>query len=208
MKNIKFLSCAGVALFSCIFCGCISVAGTPNSRFYMPDPVDSGKTLETLDSASEMIVMIGTIKIPRHLDRPQIVTRNKDGTVSFAQFDRWAEPLDASFTRLIRDDLASLLPAANFQGFPCNFAIPLDYQVVVDVVQLDIELQKDMALVAQWSIIDSKSRKMVMTRRSQFSEPVDPHNYFGASKALSGVCASLSKEIGENLLSISKLPKN
>ncbi len=208
MRKVNFLLCAAVVLIGLILNGCVSVSSSPNPRFYMTSSISKEQAVEKFDIASGVIVAVGPIGIPEYQDRPQIVTRNKNGTLSFAQFDRWGEPLDSGIARLINDDLASLIPAASFQTFPCNFAIPLDYQVIVEVTQLDSELEKDIVFSAQWSIIDAENRKLLLTKRSQFSEPINPHNYFGLSRALGAVCFSLSREIAENLSMLSKQPKS
>jgi hypothetical protein len=83
--------------------------------------------------------------------------------------------------------------------FPCNFAIPLNYQVVVEILQLKCNLKKDLLLVAQWSIINANTRKMLFTKRSDLVQPINPHNYSGLADALSKAVASLSSEIAQNL---------
>lgn len=207
MKKINFLSYAAVILFALIFGGCVSVSSSPTPRFYMPSPISSEQAAEKFDVAAGTIVAVGPVGIPAYLDRPQMVIKKADGTVLFAQFERWGEPLDACISRLINGNLASLIPQADFQIFPCSFAIPLDYQVIVEVFQLDSELEKNMTFTAQWSVVESKSRKLLLTKRSQFSQPVNPHNYFGVSKALEAVCLSLSREIAGNLSALSRQPK-
>jgi len=169
--------------------------------------MDKGQVSETFNIEPGVIVEVGPIGIPEYQDRPQIVTVDKEGMLKFAQFDRWGESLDSAIGRLLTDDLSAMFPAASFQIFPCNFSIPLTYQVVVDAVQLDSRLDKDMLLVVQWSIIDVKNKRMLLTKRSEFRQPVKPHNYSGLSGALSAACASLSKEIAANLSELSKKPK-
>ena len=207
MKKVNFVDCALIVLFILVFNGCVSVSNSPNPRFYMPSSMSKEEVTEKIDIASGIIVAVGPVVIPEYIDRPQIVTKNKNGTFNFAQFDRWTEPLDSSLTRLINDDLTILLPAASFQLFPCSLAIPLDYQVIMDVTRLDSELDKDMTFIVQWSVIDAKNRKLLFTKRSQFTKPINPHNYFGVTKALSDACVSLSREIAENLVNISKKPE-
>ena len=207
MSEKNSWNCGLIFLFVLMLGGCVSVAESPNPRFYMPGPMSQGEAGQKIEIASGVIVAIGPIKIPEYQDRPQIVTKNKNGTFNFAQFDRWAEPLDSALARLINDNLVSLLPQASFQLFPCSFAIPLDYQVIVDVIQIDSQLDKELALTAQWSIIDAKNRKLLLTKRSQFTQAINPHDYFGLTRALSLACSALSRDIAENLANISKNPK-
>jgi len=209
--HLSFVPCHSFVIcalsFVILTSGCVSVSNSPNSRFYLPGSLPKEPAAERLEIAQGVIVAVGPIGIPEYQDRPQIVTRNKNGTFSFAQFDRWAEPLDSSLARILSEDLSVMLPSASFQLFPCNFAIPLDYQVIVDILQLDSELAGDMVFAAQWSIIDARNRKMLFTKKSQFIQAINPHNYFGLSQALSSAVASLSKEIAENLVKLSKPPK-
>lgn len=202
MREARFLLAA--VLFALAFSGCVSVSESPSPRYYMPASLARGEEAPKFEIAPGMIIAVGPVKIPEYQDRPQIVTKNKSGTLDFAQFDRWAEPLDDALARMISDDLAIMLPGADFQLFPCSFSIPLDYQVIVDVLGIESELSGDLTLTAQWSVIDRKNKRMLMTKRSEFSRSVDPHNYSGLSRALGAVCAALSKEIAENLSTLSK----
>jgi uncharacterized lipoprotein YmbA len=204
MRDPGILRYAAIGLFIFTASGCLSVPSTPNPRFYMLNSIGKEQAVEKLEIAPGSIIEVGPIGIPDYQDRPQIVTKNNDGTLSFAQLDRWGEPLDSGLARIISSNLAAMLPEVNLETYPCNFAIPLDYQVIANVVQLDSQLQKEMIFTVQWSIINAKNRKMVLTKRSQFIEPVNPPNYFGLSQALSSACVSLSREIAGEL---SKLPK-
>jgi len=207
MKRAKLAYFTVVVLFSFVIFGCISVGSSPTPRFYMLSSVDSGKINKKFDLPANLNVVIGPVLIPGYQDRPQIVTKSKTGMLNFAQFDRWGEPLDSGLGRLIMDSLLIMLPATNFQVFPCNFAIPLDYQVIVDVAQLDNELDKGMFLAVQWTIIDSKTDRMLLTKRSEFRQVINPHNYSGLAQALSMSVTSLSSEIAENLANLASQPK-
>jgi len=176
-------------------------------RFYMPDSMAKELATDKFEIAPGAIVAVGPVNIPAYQDRPQIVTRNKDGTLNFAQFDRWGERLDAALARMVSEDLAAMLPATTIQLFPCNFNIPLNYQIIVDVFRLDGELEKELVLTAQWTIVDAKNRKMLLTKRAQFIQPINPHNYFGLSRALSAVTVSLAKEIARDLSTLSRKPE-
>ena len=92
-----------------------------------------------------------------------------------------------------------MLPGAKFTLYPWNSSIPVKYQVVVEIVQLDSELDKDLFLAAQWLVIDAENSKTMIIKRSEFLQPIIPRDYSGLAKALSIVCASISGEIAEAL---------
>jgi hypothetical protein len=166
--------------------------------------VDKSQPCQKYDIAPDVIIAVGPVSIPQYQDRPQIVTQDKDGLLEFAQFDRWGEGLNIGMSRVITENLVRMLPGASIEMFPVNYAIPVKYQVIVDVVGLESELGKDAYLVAQWSIIDSKNKKMVFTKRSEFLQPITPPDYVGLSNVLSAACVSLSGEIAEELVALEK----
>lgn len=207
MKQNSSVYCVLVVLVFFVCSGCLSVSNSPVPKFYTLYLTDSLGENKLLDIAPKVIIGIGPVEIPEYQNRPQIVTRDKDGLLTFAQFERWGESLDSGLARLILENLTRIFPQADFQLFPCNFAIPLDYQIIVNVVQLESQLDKDIFFVTQWTIIDSKTKEMLSTKRFQIVQAINPHTYSGLVQALSKVCGLLSNEIAENLSRISKQTK-
>jgi len=204
MKISGFLNYVAVILFSFVLSGCLSISNSPVPRFYALKAIDSTGESKKFEITEKLIIGIGPIGIPEYQNRPQMVTQDKDGMLKFAQFERWGESLDSGVGRVILENLTAMLPKAEFQIFPCDFAIPLDYQVLVNIVQLESQLDKGLSLVAQWTIIDPKTKTMLLTKRSEFYQEINPHTYSGLAQALSRVGTLLSNEIAENLAKLSK----
>jgi len=204
MKINGFMGFIAVILLSFVLVGCLSISNSPVPRFYSLQTIDHAGESKKFEITPKLIIGIGPIGIPEYQNRPQMVTQDKDGMVKFAQFERWGESLDAGLGRLILENLTAMFPQAEFQIFPCDFAIPLDYQVLVNVVKLESQLDKGLSLVAQWTIIDSKTKTMLLTKRSEFYQEINPHTYSGLAQALSRAGALLSNEIAEHLAKISK----
>ena len=187
-------------VFIFLLAGCVSVPTSPTPRFYMLQSVAKNHVSGEFDVVSDVVVAVGPIKIPEYQDRPQIVTQDKNGMLTFAQFDRWGESLDQGIQRVIVENLTIMLPKAVFGIFPCNHAIPVKYQVIADVIKLESDINGIMFLTVQWSVIDARSNKMLFTKRSEFREQVNPHSYHGLAKTLSAECAYLSNKISEALV--------
>jgi len=204
MKQIVIRSCAvmGVACLALVLNGCMSVPNSPTPRFYMLQAVDGNQVSKKTNITSDVVIGVGPVKIPEYQDRPQIVTQDKEKMLKFAQFDRWGEPLDLGMRRLIGENLAVMLPEANFTLYPWNSSVPVKYQVVVEIIQLDSKLDEDMFLVAQWLVIDVQNSKTMIIKRSEFRQSIIPQNYSGLVKTLSMACASLSSEIVEALATL------
>jgi len=198
MKTGAWLLRVLITTFSLACCGCLSVPNSPVPKFYTLQATSLGENKQ-LDISPKFIIGIGPVEIPEYQNRPQMVTQDSDGMLKFAQFERWGESLDSGLARLILENLTAMFPQAGFQIFPCNFSIPLDYQIIINVVQLENQLDKDVLLTTQWTVVDSKTKEMLLTKRSQIRQPVSPQTYSGIASALSRAVTLLSREIGENL---------
>jgi uncharacterized lipoprotein YmbA len=203
MKKLTRTLMSGLCL-ALVLSGCISVPNSPTPRFYVLQSLYENQVSKKINVTSDMVIGIGPVKIPEYQDRPQIVTRGKEKMLKFAQFDRWGESLTLGVARLIREDLTVMLPGAKCALYPWNSTIPVKYQVVVEIVQLDSELDKDMFLAAQWLVIDVQNTKTMIIKRSEFRQPIIPQNYSGLVKTLSTACESLSGEIAEELGTLEK----
>ncbi len=209
MKQIGFVCCAfmACAILFLVSGGCMSVPNTPNPRFYTLGAIGENQAAQKFNIAPNTIIGVGPVRIPEYLNRPQIVTKDEEGMLTFAQFDRWGEPLDLALSRLISANLTLLLPGVNMEVYPWNIAIPVEYQVLADVVQLESELDKDLFFAAQWSLLDAQNNKMLFTKRFEFRKPIEPHSYSGLVGTLSMACASLSRDIAEAVATLAKEPE-
>lgn len=204
MKKLMVNSCliAGGLCWALLLNGCLSVPSSLTPRFYLLSSVNENQKIEKTDVAADLFIGVGPVKMPEYLDRPQIVTKDKEGVLKFAQFDRWGESLDLGLARLVRENLTTILPGAKFVLYPWNPTIAVKYQTVVEIVQLESKLDGDLFVVAQWLVIDVPNSKTMLVKRSEFRLPVQPQNYSGLVKTLSLVCAAISNEIAEGLITL------
>lgn len=177
--------------------GCLAISSSPNARFYALQAMDKSYPGGKFNIPSSVIIGIGPVKVPEYQNRPQIVTQDTNNLLTFAQFDRWGEPLEIALPRLVSANLSVLLPGATLAISPWNLAVPVKYQVIMEVIRLESRLDKDLALTVQWSVVDLENKKAMLTKRSEFSKPIEPHSYAGLVKTLNMECASLSGEIAK-----------
>jgi uncharacterized protein len=191
----KYCLSLGVLCLAISTSGCISIPNSPTPRIYALSAISNDQASKEIGVSSDAIIGVGPVKIPEYLDRPQMVTINKEKMIKVNELDRWAESLDLGMARLIREDLTIMLPGAKLTMYPWNLMIAVKYQVVVEVIQLDSELDRGMFLAVQWTVIDLQNSKTVMIKRSEFHRPIVPQNYSGLAQTLSSECASLSSQI-------------
>jgi uncharacterized protein len=85
-------------------------ASTP-SRFYMLNTLAPSEGISSASQAEQgPVVGVGPITFPKYLERPQIVSRASRHQLALGEFDRWAEPLQDNFSRVLAENLSLLIP--------------------------------------------------------------------------------------------------
>jgi uncharacterized lipoprotein YmbA len=138
---------------------------------------------------------VGPVTLPRYLDRPQIVTQTSPYELKLAEFDRWAEGLDANFTRVLADNLELLLPTTRVVVFPWLRATPIDYQIIVEVTHFLSQVGGESLLIADWRLFKGEGQQVLMNGRSRVSARTGGQDYAAMVAAMSQTVASLSREI-------------
>jgi uncharacterized protein len=185
-----------LVLAAAMLAGLGACAGTAPSRFYSLSPVPASETRAVAEGRS-LTVGVMQIKMPDYLDRPQIATRIGPNEFRFDEFNRWAEPLKENFSRVLAENLSTFLGKDKWLVISRPGALPLDYQVWVDVVQFDAGPGGDVSLAATWVIYQPDGKKVLLTKRSTLLEPAGAPGYEAMAAAGSRAVAGLSREIAE-----------
>jgi uncharacterized lipoprotein YmbA len=150
-------------------------------------------------STPKTVVGVGPVTLPDYLDRPQIVTRASGNRVMLAAFHSWVEPVDGMFTRVLVQNLSTLLASDNVVTVPQRRAVPLDYQVEVDVDRFDADATGRAVLDARWRVFGKGGEQLIEEGRSTIVEPaVGPDVY-------EAIVASMSNALGEMSRAIARV---
>jgi uncharacterized lipoprotein YmbA len=149
---------------------------------------------------------IGPVKIPEYLNQSEMVTRITQNEIRVDEFAKWAEPLENNISRALAENLSSLLCLRSIVIFPWGRQTPIDYRIDVHVIQMDGVLGESASLDVAWSITDGTDRKKspLLTKRSTYKESTGGGDYGAFVSAQSRNLASLSREISETILVLSK----
>jgi uncharacterized lipoprotein YmbA len=145
---------------------------------------------------------IGPIKFPGYLDRPQLVTRVSQNRFAVAENDRWAEPLEENFSRVLSQNLSILLQTDRIVAYPWERSQQPAYQVQVEVLRFEPNAEQIVELWAQWSITD-KTKKILSVKESYLTRPAKDKSTEASVAALSEVVGTLSQEISASIRSLS-----
>jgi len=205
MVNSSFsrLVFLALALSFMVSGGC--TATTKPSRFYALSSVaTSGIETEAEMHGHGVAIGVGPIKLPEHLDRPQIVTRSSNNQLQLAEFDRWAGPLQDDFSRILAENLSILLSTDRVSLYPWRRSVPIDYQVMVDVSRFDAELGGNTLLIARWTVFRGSDKKVLFMERSRINEASRAQGYEAIVAAQSRALGQLSREIADAIKAISR----
>ena len=195
----RFFSRHGVITLCVLLMAATGCARSGPTKFYVLSPLPSSKA-ETKSPTGQRSIAIGIelIEMPKYLDRPQIVTRRNPNELELSEFNRWAEPLDNNFSRVLGQNLSALLgadPINPVSIFPFRGLAPIDYRVEVGVIRLDGTLGDTASLVARWAIFGADGKEALSMRESTFNESTGGPGYEALVSAESRAVATLSREI-------------
>jgi uncharacterized protein len=175
---------------------------TQPSRFYTLSSLSDAGAAKTV-AQNDLAVGVGPISLPNYTDRPEMVRRTTPNEFELAEFERWAEPLQDVFSRVMIENLSVLLATDRVFVAPGRRATTVDYQVEVQVTRFDANVGGPAILAARWEIYDDDGKSLVIDR-STFTESVDGEDYGAVATAMSRTVAALSREIAS---AITALPR-
>ncbi len=178
-------------------------SSTP-SRFYVLTPLAPPDVERDEPATARSVALgIGPVELPKYLDRPQIVTRTSGNELLLAELDQWAGRLEDNFTRVVAENLSSILETDRISLYPWTSSAPVDYQVSVVVTRFERAANGAILLDARWTIVGEADREVLLMTKSSFSESAtltladqtSGIDYDGTVSAMSRTVADLSLDI-------------
>ncbi|MFZ0611639.1 MAG: PqiC family protein [Desulfobacterales bacterium] len=189
-RGLQVIAAAAVIITA----GCLGKSSP--TRFYDLTPLTKDQARsEGERPARNKAVGVGPVNLADYLDQSSLVTRTGDNRLIHAEFDQWAGSLKNNLVNTLAENIGLLLPTDRLYIYPWRLSGPVDYQVLVDVVQFDGRPGADAMLVARWSILGSRESEPLVANRSSIREPVQGPDYAAMVAAQSRALAKLSREI-------------
>jgi uncharacterized protein len=145
------LAVAGLALG-----GCVSLKRTPEARFFVLRSV-----VEPAPPASETAGLVGVlpVRLPGHLDRPQLVTWKAPNELRIDEFLRWAEPLDLGLVRTLAENLDALLPDHRVVRSPWPAGVEPRCRVMVGLRLFGLQDNGEVRLEGRWALLPASDER-------------------------------------------------
>jgi uncharacterized lipoprotein YmbA len=141
-------------------------------------------------------VVVGPVSIPAVVDLPQIVVSTGPNQVAIDEFNRWASPLQNSISRVVAENLVTLLGTPRVSQFQQSLNADGDYRVAIEVQSFDSALGSAATLNAVWIVRRTKDGK-AQTGRTTVSEPTASAGFDALAAAHSRALGRMSQEIAD-----------
>ena len=166
------------------------------SREYLLAPAAVASSADDLAGnlgAQGLALGVGPVEFPDYLRRPQIVTRRGNQLIPSALHTGGGD-LQSNFTRVLAENLSTLIPTDRVATFPWSDAWRADYRVSVQVSRFEGSPDGGVALVVYWRLLD-RGNDVVLAHRSSIRESTEGSEHPAIVDAMSRAVLTLSREI-------------
>jgi uncharacterized lipoprotein YmbA len=172
----------------------VACAQSQPTKFYTLSTATQHQTAQ--HSGKGLVIGLGPLTLPQYLDRPDIVTRAGANQMKLGEFNKWAEPLEPLLTRIMAEDLYSVLDASDVIPIPQRGELQLDRVVEVDFARFDATEAGEVKLDARWRVYRGDNETLVGSGRSMIAEQgAAVPDYDAIVAAMSRTVGRLSSEI-------------
>jgi uncharacterized lipoprotein YmbA len=193
-------SFSGLCAIAILVAGC----STAPTHFYTLSRTAPSAATST-PAPLNISVVVGPVSIPAIVDLPQIVVSTGPNQVSLDEFNRWASPLQSNISRVVAENLATLLGTPRVSQFQQSLNADADYRVAIEVQSFDSTLVTAAALNAVWIVRRTKDGK-AQTGRTSVNEPTTAATYDALAAAHSRALARMSQEMADVIRALDRAP--
>ncbi|HIQ06924.1 MAG TPA: membrane integrity-associated transporter subunit PqiC [Thiotrichaceae bacterium] len=182
-----------ILTLSILICSCSSLGGGGESgktRFYSISPI-----IQSGHKTSQLHLGVGPVRIPMLLRRPQIISRIGHNELKISEKHHWAGSLREDITQALLDDIASLTGTPNIEKFPWRRSFKPNYQIRIQLEQLDGQLGGTVTLKARWWLRKENQKKDFLSQHTILQVTTKGNDYTHYVAAQSEAIFQLAKRI-------------
>ncbi len=181
--------------------GCI--ANPPPNLYVLSNAGDSA--MEGKAVAAAPVLQLQSVLVPDYLDTTDIRLRAGLHELKSSHTGRWGERLSLGITHALQTDLAVRLPLDTVM-----LAQPAEKsarQILVNVDAFDVWADGHCVLVANWTILESDSRAILITGRRTFIKPAASGGSPGDREVVAGMADAVSDLADSIASAVKALPQ-
>ena len=182
----------GLFLTSCII---------PDSNHRVPNFYllnSSGNERNKTKTLPEISFYVNEVRLAQYLQDNRMVNRPNDEVIEFRENERWGEPLEVGISRVVGQNLSTILGTLNYGFFPHRKKFDLNHQIELTVDRFEKISNNRIQVKAFWEIKHQNGRleRNVFERNFKINGVGNRDEI----RALSEALFVISKEMGEVII--------
>jgi len=180
--------------------GCFG--GGPRPDYFTLSAAAGTGPIEPLARRPELALAIGPIELPRYLDRQEMVTRDGAHRLVLWNAHRWGGSLRTDILRTMASDLGALLGTSRLAVYPVEARFPVDFRVLLEVVELDSVPGASVTLRARFTVASGTDGRAIVVEEVSFEEPVASAAWEDLVFAQRSALGRVNREIAARIASL------
>ncbi|SLM27930.1 conserved exported hypothetical protein [Desulfamplus magnetovallimortis] len=153
----------------------------------------------TVDQHESITLGIGPVRIAKYLDRSQLVVRLGPNEINVEDFHQWAGNPGEDIPEVLTENFRQILGVDTIYKYPWKSYVETDYQIIIEILQLDGIPGDAVSLVARWEILQGNTRKLLKNGHVNLKEAVTGGGFDNYVAAQSRALGKLTKIIVDAL---------
>lgn len=201
---------AALALAPALLGGCTGLFGDQKPlQFYTlsaKSEMDGTAASSTGHATGGPIFAVAAVRVPQYLSQRSIVVRTSPTGLDLAETDVWAAPLSDTISSVLSENISTMIPSDRVVELPVSAAVPVDYELRVEIVRFERQPDDAVDLVARWSVFSEGGDRLIAVERSSYRAADVSDDFRSITLAMSVLLAELSQDIANTLRTVSTPP--
>ena len=126
----------GLAILAVLVLTTACLGRSPTPEHYM---LGANADSARMEEAPDVALLVGPVRLPAYLDRPQFARLEGEGEIELDEFARWLGGFEENFLRALSLELANRTGSIRIASTPSNAPFPFDARIRLHVDDLVVE---------------------------------------------------------------------
>lgn len=189
----------GLILLAALLLGLGCLGRSPSVRLFT---LGTLSPLEAESRAPNLAVLIGPVRLPAYLERPQIARLKRFGEIQLDEFNRWVGGFEKNLIRAVETGVRNQLGSDRVVGYPSGAPFPFDRQVRIHVDEMIVDSENNLRARIRWAVLmpgEESAAGRGMTSLLDESLPVRDRSVEALVEAHDAILSKMAQRIADQL---------